>query len=421
MTVQRRAFLKSAAALTAASPLAAPSPLAAFQSPPAVADHAPVKLKITDIRVLKLRSGKELGVMEQNSLDPPLRYLFIVGGGSFTEIHTDQGLVGIGPGVDPETATLAKTLLLGKDPFDMNDHALRLYNPGRRGGASIEIALWDLIGKAANQPLYKLWGGAIAGLPTTPGRNKVMPYASQWTVGTPEDRVREAQLLQSQGWKAMKLRLGLPTIKEDVALVEAVRKAAGDDFLIMTDANKAGPYATSWPLVPWSFQRAVDTARELHRYNVYWLEEPLPRYDFDQLAELNRMVELPIAGGENNAGVNEYLLMLQKGSFDFVQPEVLSLGPTMARTIAALAAAYNVRIVPHVGSKGFGSVCLLHLIASWPNSPTMEIIHEPPIGDWETGTAIFENPPRLEKDGYITVPDGPGLGVTVKADFILPS
>jgi D-galactarolactone cycloisomerase len=238
--------------------------------------------------------------------------------------------------------------------------------------------------------------------------------------GGPEDRARMAETVKAQGWRAMKLRAGFPTLKEDVAMVEAVRKAVGDDFFIMVDANKAGPYARSWPTTPWDFRRAVETAREFQRLNVYWLEEPLPRYDFDQLAELNRLVELPIAGGENNLGVNEFLTMLQKGCFDFLQPEVIALGPTILRTIAMLAAAYDVRIVPHVGSKGLGSICLLHLISSWPNAPTMEIIHEPPIGDYSSGLAIFENPPVVDKDGYFTVPDGPGLGVTIKSDLIEP-
>ncbi len=126
----------------------------------------------------------------------------------------------------------------------MNDHAFRLYNPGRRGGGSVELALWDLIGKALGKPLYKIWAGATAGIQTEPGLNRVMPYASQWTIGTPEERAREVQLIKSEGWKAMKLKLGLETVRQDVALMEAARKAAGSDFLLMCDGNKAGPL---WP------------------------------------------------------------------------------------------------------------------------------------------------------------------------------
>jgi L-alanine-DL-glutamate epimerase-like enolase superfamily enzyme len=381
---------------------------------------APVRMKITDIRTVKIKLVKDLGVMEQISANPPLRYRTTTGGGSFTEVHTDQGVVGIGPGVDDETVTFAKALLIGKDPFDMNDHAFRLYNPGRRGGGSVELALWDLIGKVMGQPLYKIWGGAVAGVQTQPGLNRVMPYASQWTIGTPEERAREVQLIKSEGWKAMKLKLGLETVRDDVALMQAARKAAGDDFMLMCDGNKAGPYgASAWPRYPWSFARALETAKGLSPLNLTWLEEPLPRFDYDQLAELNKMGLVPLAGGENDVGVHAFLTMLQKGSFAYIQPEVLAIGPTMLRTVAALAAAYDVQVAPHGGSGGVCWVALMHLIASIPNAPMMELIHEPPHGPYSAFMEIFTDPP-LMKDGYITVPEGPGLGVTIKPDLILP-
>jgi L-alanine-DL-glutamate epimerase-like enolase superfamily enzyme len=283
------------------------------------------------------------------------------------------------------------------------------------------MALWDLIGKAMGQPLYKIWGGATAGYQTQPGLNRVMPYASQWTVGTPEDRFHEVQLIKAEGWKAMKLKLGLETVHQDVALMEAARKAAGDEFKLMCDGNKAGPYGPSaWPRYPWTFPRAVETARGLAPLNLTWLEEPLPRFDYDQLAQLNKMGLVPIAGGENDLGVNSFLTMLQKGSFAYLQPEVLAIGPTMLRTVGTLAAAYDVQIAPHGGSGGVCWIGIMHLIASMPNAPMMELIHEPPHGPYSAFMDIFTAPP-LMKDGYITVPDGPGLGVTIRPDLIIQS
>jgi len=382
---------------------------------------APVRFKITDIRTVKLRMVKDFGTMDQISANPPLRYRTMTGGNSFTEVHTDQGLIGIGPGVDDESLAFAKTLLIGKDPFDMNDHAFRLYNPGRRGGGSVEMALWDLIGKAMGQPLYKIWGGATAGVQTTPGLNRVMPYASQWTIGTPDERAREVELIKSEGWKAMKLKLGLETVRQDVALMEAARKAAGDEFKLMCDGNKAGPYGPiSWPKYPWSFERAVETAKGLAPLNLTWLEEPLPRFDYDQFAELNKMRLVPLAGAENDVGVHSFLTMLQKGCFSYLNPEVLAIGPTMLRTVGTLAAAYDVQVVPHGGSGGVCWVGIMHLIASMPNAPMMELIHEPPKGPYSAFMDIFTEPP-LMKDGFITVPDGPGLGVTIKPDLIIKS
>ena len=282
----------------------------------------------------------------------------------------------------------------------------------------MELALWDLIGKATGLPLYKLWGGAIAGYQTQPGLRRVMPYASQWTVGTPEDRAHEASLIKAEGWKAMKLKLGLETVREDVALIEAARKAVGDEFRLLCDGNKAGPYGpVSWPRYPWSFPRAVETARGLAPLDLYWLEEPLPRFDYDQLVDLNKMRLVPLAGAENDVGVQSFLTMLQKGSFSYLNPEVLAIGPTMLRTVAALAASYDVQVVPHGGSGGVCWVGIMHLIASMPNAPMMELIHEPPINPYTAFMDIFEDPP-LMKDGFITVPDGPGLGVTIRPDLI---
>jgi D-galactarolactone cycloisomerase len=396
---------------------------------PAVAQRARAgaRLKITDIRVVKLRLVQHVGDLYGTFRKPPLKTSYDIGGGSIIEVHTDQGLVGIGPGgtgaeINPGVINAAKNLLVGQDPFDIQAHAFALY--GRPGGAYVEIALWDLIGKASNQPLYKLWGGF---------KNKVMPYASQHTLGTPEERAQMAVTVKGQGWKAIKFRASFPTMKEDVQLVEATRKAVGDDFIIMCDGNKApdlpgsgsngsllpGTVSNSPNLAPWDFRRAVDTAREYQRLNVYWLEEPLPRFDFDELAELNRLVELPIAGGEANHGLHEFRWMLERGCFDILQPEVMSEGPVMMRTIADLTEAYDKRIVPHEGFVGLGTLCALHLVCSWPHAPTLEIIHEPPIGDYKYRWSQFTEPILLDKDGYMSPPDGPGLGVTINPDLII--
>jgi len=382
---------------------------------PSLRALAGTRMKITDIKVVKLRVVKHIGELETEFRKPAIKASYDIGGGSIIEVHTDQGLVGIGPGegagpgIAPGAVNGLKALLVGKDPFDIQNHAFDLY--GRPGGAYVEIALWDLMGKAANQPLYKMWGAA---------KKKVWPYASQRILGTPEERARMAATVQSQGWKAIKLRSSFPTMKEDVQLVEAVRKATGDDFIIMCDANKEGnlPGSNGPNLASWDFKRAVDTAREYQRLNVYWLEGPLPRMDFDDLAELNRLVEIPIAGGEGNHGLHEFRDALEKGCFDFVQPEVMSEGPTMMRAIADLTAAYDKRICPHEGFVGLGTLCALHLVCSWPHAPTLEVMHEPPIGDVSYRWSQFTQPIALDKEGYMSPPDGPGLGVTINPDLI---
>lgn len=371
------------------------------------------RLKITDVRVVPLKTIKEVGSIEP-AWNPGGRMSFRIGGGSYVEVHTDQGMVGIGPGMQPDLLPAVKAQLVGKDPFDTEQHLARLRyyaaGPGYRGSATVDIALWDLIGKAAGQPLYKLWGGA---------KEKVPAYASMVQLSTPEARARLAAELKSEGWKAIKLRIHHPTMKEDIRAVEAVRAAVGDSMDIMVDANQAQSSGNWQPGVLWDLRRAVATARELQRLNCYWLEEPLPRYEFDALAELNRLVDIPLAGGENNRGVHEFLWMLQKGVYDILQPESLVAdGVTGLRKIAALAEAFSKRIVPHHGGGNIGVIAHLHLIASWPHAPYIELLHDPPIGSYRHGLSIIEDPPLVDKEGYLSLPQGPGLGVAINRELI---
>jgi len=406
------------------------------------------QIKITDVRIVRLRTIKEVGSF-QGFLGPGDNTPVRIGGGSFIEVHTDQGLVGIGPAIDPVQLPDVKANLVGHDPFDLQllvanlrevtgllsarrlgaaasrgqgtggPSGMSVAELAGRGGplsgdraySAVEIALWDIIGKACNQPLYKLWG---------PVKDRVSPYASQTRLGTPEERADLAVRLKSEGWRGIKYRSHFPTMKEDIRLVEVARKAVGDDMDIMCDANQAtNGFLTSE--VTWDFRRAVETARAYQQLNVYWLEEPLPRYDFEHLAELNRLVEMPIAGGEGNRGLHEFRWLLEKGCFDIVQPEVQLEGPLELRKIAVLAESMNKMIAPHVGDGSVATICNLHLIASWPNSNYLEIFHDLPMREYSHGFAIFEDPPVLDKAGYFNVPQKPGLGVSINKDLILPA
>ena len=372
------------------------------------------RLRIADIRIVNLKTVRETGKMEA-AWNPGTVTTHRIGGGSIVEIHSDQGLFGIGPAMDNGALEAAKAQLAGKDPFDIEQLAgpLRYYaGQNSRNISSLEIALWDLIGKAAGQPLYKLWGAA---------KDRVPAYASMIQLSTPEERARMASQLKSQGWKAIKLRAHYQTLKEDVQLVEAVRKAVGNDMEIMIDANQAQSAGTWQPGVMWDFRRAIETARELERLNCYWLEEPRLRYSFDELAELNRLVGIPIAGGENNRGVHEYRWMLEQNVFDILQPDIMVAdGVTGFREIGELAKAHHKRVIPHHGGGNLGTIAQLHAIASWPHSPWIEILHDPPVAAYTNGFAMMENAPVVDKEGYMKLPEGPGLGVTINKDMIAP-
>jgi D-galactarolactone cycloisomerase len=391
--LRRRDFLKALPAVAAIS---------------AVPRLRGARIKITNVRNIPLKVVKDLGSYPDWVGNPrSVR----IGGGAFVEVQSDQGIAGIGPAVEESFLPAVKNLLVGADPFDVDLHAERLYgvSAGARGTAGAEIALWDLIGKAANQPLYKLWGG---------GRDKVAAYASMLRLSTPEERADIAVKLKAEGWQAIKYRCSFPTLKEDIRLVEMARKAVGDDWVIMCDGNKATLNYASQRGVPWDFTRAAATAKEYQRMNVYWLEEPLPRYDYDGLAELNHLMEMKLAGGEGNRGIHEFRALLERGCYDVVQPEIMSEGPTHLRRVAVIAESMKKFCVPHQGDSRLGTICDLHLVASWPNAPYLELFNDRPTGDYEHPFAMFENPPTMDKQGYFSLPQGPGLGMTIKREFL---
>ena len=365
------------------------------------------RIKITEVRLVPLKVARDLGSYPDWVGNPrQIR----VGGGFITEIRTDQGITGIGPGIWIRRFSRPSRTCSSAPIRSTSICTPHASTPSRRRVAARRASRSpsDLIGKAANQPLYKLWGG---------GRDQVPGYASMLRLSTPEERADQAVQMKSRGWQAIKFRSSFPTMKDDIRLVELTRKTVGNDWVIMTDANKATLDYGSQKGVPWDFTRAVETAREYQRMNVYWLEEPLPRYDFDGLAELNRLIEMKLAGGEGNRGIHEFRTLLEKGCFDIVQPEVMLEGPLHLRKIAVLAESMNKMCIPHVGDSRLGTICDLHLVASWPNAPYLEIFNDAPIGNYEYPFEMFENPPVLDKNGYFKVPDGPGLGITIKKEF----
>ncbi len=371
------------------------------------------KIRITDIRLIALRTVREMGKLEP-AWDPGGQMSFSIGGGSFVEVHTDAGLVGIGPGLDAGLLPAVKSHLIGQDPFAVEQHAhtLRYYAQGvpYRGVAGVDIALWDLIGKACNQPLYKLWGG---------NRSHVPAYASMVLLSTPEERADLASRMVAEGWQAIKLRIHHPTMKEDLRTVEAVRRAAGDRMTLLVDANQAQSSGTWQPGIQWDFSRALATARELDRLGCRWLEEPLPRHAFAQIALINQAVGMAVAGGENNTGLHEFVQMVEQGVYDILQPESMVLnGITALRKIGVLAELHGKQVCPHHGGRGLGTIAHLHLAAAWTHCPYLELLHDPPVGDYRHGFAFLQQPPVVNAAGLVAVPQGPGLGVAINPDFV---
>lgn len=333
-------------------------------------------------------------------------------------IQSDSGLIGWGAsGFDQadDINRLAAPHLIGEDAFAFERHArITRY---AKGAWIVEMALCDLVGKAAGQPLAKLWGHYVDRIPA---------YASIVAAKSPAERADDALALLERGYRAIKLRAHAPSISEDVEMVEKVRAAVGDRMEIMVDANQAG--AASGPIkhpgdpIVWDYERALATARAYEQLGVYWLEEPLPRYDLQAIARLTDAVELKIAGGEGNAGLHEFYWMLDAGAYDIIQPDAATCeGVWQLRKLAAACERAGKLFIPHHGANGIALAAHLHLQASVPNSPWVEYIIDPPwrtIESYQQMFGVMREPLLTDSDGCVPVPQGPGLGIAVDESVV---
>jgi len=327
-------------------------------------------------------------------------------------LRTDEGIEGYCAGVAfldevKGLVSLLRPFLLNRDPFQIEDVLPLLRSASFLGyrGWFVEIALWDIIGKATGQPIHRLLGG---------GPEKIPAYASTGELHPPEQRAEEVLELKEMGFKAVKLRVRGMRIQEDIALVAAVRKAVGDDIEIMVDANQGWPIHGFGPYPQWSLKRAMEEARAFEELGVRWLEEPLYKHDYKGYALLRAATSVPIAGGEFNSDLHEFRDLISGGCLDVVQPDVtLSTGILNGKKVSGMAEAYNLQVSPHTWTNGIGLAANLQLMASVPNCPYCEYPYEPPGWVPEARDFMFTEPFLIDDQGYITVPRKPGLGIEV--------
>jgi D-galactarolactone cycloisomerase len=330
-----------------------------------------------------------------------------------TQIHTDQGIVGTSMDGDYQLPSgIAKTIqepaaayFLGKDPFDLELHNQEFFQKTKLPVRTfyLEVALWDIIGQALGLPLYKLWGAHST---------KVKPYAATVHFDrTPEQRAEDALKFYELGFRAIKLRLHNDTFEEDVRLPRTVIDAVRGKMDVMVDANQAHKKAGDPPPV-WDLERALRTARELEEMGLYWLEEPLNRYDYDNLARVRASLKrMHLAGAEGNVGIGDFATMLAKRAFSYLQPDPMIGGPvSVIRKIAAMAEGFGVMFGPHHGKSGVGMLANLHMQCAAPNSGYLEYMYDPGFWNPEGFQAGFEAPYPIDKEGYIHAPNKPGLG-----------
>jgi len=327
------------------------------------------------------------------------------------EVHTDEGIVGIGSGGVPVRWEVAGLFLMGQDPFAMEQHVANLRSMAFFVGRPwpVEIALWDIIGKATGQPIYKLLGG---------GSGKLKAYASTGELRPLEARVESAWQIVSDGFRALKLRFHSPDWRDDVKTLAAVRKAVGDGIDIMVDGNWGWRIAPDRQPHRWDLKTAIAAAKATEEYGAYWLEEPLDAYDYDGLAELrSHLTTLRLAGGELNRGPEEIRTYLEKGCFDVYQPDCTFIGGiSTTRRIAAMVEAAGKVFSPHTWTNGIGLVANLHCAAASSGVPYVEFPYDPP--NWTPGARdfIFAEPLQIDSEGYVQLPQGVGLGIELDAE-----
>lgn len=332
------------------------------------------------------------------------------------KITTDDGLSGWGEGYGPADViqagvTLMTPLLLGKNPLEQETRWFDMYRKtldyARRGVlvaaiSAIDIALWDLKGKALGLPVHVLLGGKH--------RTRIKPYATGLYFSE-SDRLAarlaaEAEGYVAQGFRAIKMKVGL-AIEADIQNVQAVRAAIGDDIPLMVDANHA-----------YSLREASELARRIEPYNISWFEEPVSPEFYHHYRELRGKTSIPIAGGECEYLRYGFHQLLKNDSVDILQIDICAAGGlTEAKRVAALAGTYGVEVIPHTWGTGIAFHAALHFIANLEPVPGRLIPPDFYIEYDRTENGIRESltsPPIQMQDGYIQVPNGPGLGIEVE-------
>ena len=369
-------------------------------------------MKIIDVEAIVLRQA----VVDEGIADGSQDDLVI-------RVHTDEGITGIGE-VDssPElvqalvnapsshaVATSLREALVGEDPLDVEGLWQKMYRGliyfGRRGIAvhaisGLDIALWDIKGKALGKPVYELLG--------TPVRTRVRAYASMLMPDAVGEVTEAVTALREKGFTAVKLGWG-PLGRDathDIALAAAAKEAGGDGVEIMIDAGLG--YVAD-------VKTAIEVARAYEEIGVYWLEEPFEPDEYEAYAELADSVELRVAAGEQDATRWGFRELIDRAHVDVVQPDVTRCGGiTETLRIAELAHAHDVSTVPHAWKSGIIKAASLHVNAVLPDGIWQEYC----VADTPINMTLTHQRLPIEADGCVVVPTAPGLGVDLDEDVL---
>jgi D-galactarolactone cycloisomerase len=324
------------------------------------------------------------------------------------EVITDTGITGWGEGAAVPVRRALESQVLGRNPFDYEVIWEGLHKQGVDTAAisAIDIALWDIMGKALQLPIHQLLGGAF--------RTRVQAYATGLFRRERADRtaalVEEARGYVDAGFKAMKMKVGFGP-EYDIKNVAAVRRAIGNDILFAVDANCAYDRGS-----------AIAVGREIAKNDLLWFEEPISPDDIEGYLEIRRALDIRISGAEQFRGRWAFRRMIQERVLDIIQPDVCVCGGfTEFRKIAAMASANHVRVIPHMFGTSIRLAATLHLLAALPDTPRalepFPTLLEYDMSENALRTELAREPIR-HADGIVAVPQGPGLGIEIDREVL---
>jgi len=331
------------------------------------------------------------------------------------KVLTDEGITGWGEAhhgrahtaVAKLIDTTLRQLVLGMDPHDVigvweKMYRFQLASHGMGAGAclamsGIDMALWDIRGKALGLPLYRLLGGR---------RKAIAAYAGGVSLGyqPPRELIAEARNSVDAGYKAIKLRVG-DTPARDIERMRAVRDAFGDELVILADAN-----------IGYRLEDVRRVMPALDELGIGWLEEPFPAHDYRAYREARSYGRTPLAAGENHYTRFEFNRLLEDGAITILQPDLSKTGGiTEALRIAALASSWKLPIHPHSSMTGLNHAATIHFLAAIDNGGYFE-------GDVSRANKfrdeLVSNPGEIDRDGNVWPLEAPGLGVEVNQEFL---
>lgn len=366
-------------------------------------------MRIRDIRSAGLRGATPEGGWSTELKPEDCVHTLVV-------VHTDEGLLGLGSVFTNDALVRAAIALL--EPLWRGENALEpqrvseklhqhTFWTGRGGSlthaiSGIDIALWDILGQATGQPVGRLLGGRY--------RERVAPYASllMEEPAPMRDRLLE---VKAQGFRAFKIGwgpFGRVSRAMDEAIVRAARDAVGPESLLMVDAGGSDAH---WPN---GYKWAVSAARMLADYDVAWFEEALKPDALGDFVLLREHSPVPIAGGEVLTRRQSFQPFLAARAFDIVQPDVTKVGGiSEERAIATMAEDHGVKFVPHGWNTAVGLAADLHLASAFAGTDLVEHLTGSPFIDEITAGGW-----RLDADGMLAIPSGPGLGLTLDPDAV---